>query len=426
MAEGTLAPAPVRHPANFGVLWTADLGARFGYQISVFLLPLIVVTVLDGSGTSVGLVSASQFVPILVLSLAVGAWTHRLSLRRLLAVSNLVRGLAFLCLGALHAAGGLVYWELLVIAVVIGAVTVFYDIGLQVAVPRFFSGSRLVSVNGFLQATTSVSQMAGPAVAGFLAQRAGISAAGFITGGVLCAAAVLFTCLRAESRDTGPAQRIGTTIRTGLRFTWRCRPIRDLCTQSALFNLHEQAFLTVFLIFGVRTLGLSGGLVGTLIGLGSIGAIAGSLLAGRIGRRLHLGITLTVSIFVAAMGLLLVPVFAATAGGTTWLLGAGFVVNGLALAGYNVLAITLRQEIPPPELLGSVTASYRIAAFGTMPLGALAGGLLVDGVGAGTALWMVSCSLTAASLLLFFSPLRRARDLEHARALTAPSRTEDT
>lgn len=396
-----------------------DFGARLGYQVNIFMLPLIVVTVMNGSGTRVGLVSASQFVPVLALSLAVGVWTHRLPLRRILAVSNLVRGLTFLSLGALHAAGSLVFWQLLVVALMIGSVTVFYDIGLQVTVPRFFAGAKLMSANGLLQMSTSVTQMAGPALAGYLIQKAGISLAALIIAALLCCAAVAFAALPSCDLAPRPEEGVRITIRTGLRFTWACRPIRDLCTQSALFNLHEQAFLTVFLVFGVRTLHLSSGLVGTFIGLGSVGAVLGSLAAGRAGSRLHLGMTLAISISVAAVGLLLVPLFAAT-GGPVALLSVGFVVNGVALASYNILAITLRQEIPPSRLLGSVTASYRIAALGMVPVGSLIGGMLTDGVGPGAALWIVAVSLTITSLLLFVSPLRRARDLDQTRRLAYP------
>ena len=64
-----------------------------------------------------------------------------------------------------------------------------------------------------------------------------------------------------------------------------------------------------------------------------------------------------------------------------------------------------------------MTASYRIAAFGSLPVGALLGGVLADLAGATTAVWVVAVSLTVSSLLLYASPLRRAAQLSEVRAL---------
>jgi MFS family permease len=400
----------------FRTLWIGDLAARSGHQVTAFTLPLLVVTLLAGTGTQTGLIGAAQFVPVLAFSLPVGAWTARANLRWILVSGNAARGAVLFGIGALAAMEGLTFWLLLAGAFLIGSAAVLHDIGLQVAVPRLVDGDRLVSGNGLLQATTSVTQMGGPAVAGFVVQGLGASWAATVTGALFCGAALAMATLPGAA--LGPAAHAGAapTIRAGLRFVRRCRPIRDLCVQSALFNLHEQAFATVFLIYAVRTLGLSGGVVGLVIGLGSLGALAGSLLAGRIGSRLHYGRAVTTSILIAACGLLAVPGLA-TVGTVAVLLGAGFVVNGAALAVYNVLAVTIRQHVPPPQLLGAVTASYRIAAFGSLPVGALLGGVLADLAGPTAAMWTVAVSLTVASLLLYASPIRRAATLHDVRTI---------
>ncbi len=130
--------------------------------------------------------------------------------------------------------------------------------------------------------------------------------------------------------------------------------------------------------------------------------------------RLHAGLAVTGALFVAAASLLagrlLAGVLVPTAA-----LAAAFVVNGIAQSTYNVYAVSLRQVIPPPEYLGSVTASYRLVSFGTIPLGALLGGVLTDAVGAATALVIVGASMTVFCLLLLASPLRTVRDVAEAK-----------
>lgn len=402
----------------FGPVWLGDLGARLGYQVITFLVPLLVVSELGGTGAQVGLVSGSQTVPTIALSLLVGVWIARLRLKLVLVVANGARAGALLLFAALYVVGRLGFAELLLLALAIGCVTVFYDIAVQVAVPQVLSGEHLVSANGLLQASTSAAQMAGPAAAGLLTDEFGFAVAATATATLLAGSAAAYSAARLTPAAPAPDRGAQPTVREGLAYTWRTRPIRDLCIQSALFNLHEQAFITIFLLFGVRELGLSGSLVGTLIGSGSVGVVVGALAAGRLGGRVHLGRTLTAAIITASVGLLLVPAAVLT-NGPVITLSIGFVVNGAALALYNVLAITVRQELPPRRLLGSVTASYRIAVFGTVPIGSLLGGLLADLVGPGAALWAVVCSLAATSLFLLTSPLAGARRMEDAKRLAA-------
>jgi hypothetical protein len=276
----------------------------------------------------------------------------------------------------------------------------------------------LMPGNGILQASNSATQMAGPAVAGFFVQSTGLPVAVGITAALFGGATTSFWFLSVARQPGGGTGSRTMSLAAGLRFTWACRPIRDLCVQSGLFNLHEAAFLTAFMVYAIRTLHLSGGAVGLIVGLGSVGALVGSLLTGRLATRLHAGSTVTVALMVAAVSLLAGRLGAGVAYPAFVLAGA-FVVNGLAQSAYNVFAISLRQAIPPAEYLGSVTAGYRLVSFGTIPLGALVGGVLSDAVGAGSALVVVAVSMTVSCLTLFRSPLRRVRSVGEAKEVLA-------
>jgi MFS family permease len=416
--EGIAEPRQaVLRSGAFRTLWLGDLAARLGNQILLFLLPLLAVTVLGASATQVGLVSAAQFVPVLVLSLVAGVLVDRTPTRTVLIATNVVRGAAVGVTGLVYAWAGLDFWLLVAVAVTVGSTTVFYDVGYQATLPRVLSLEGLVPGNGILQATNSATQMAGPAVAGVLVQTTGLPPAVATTGALFAGAAVGFCFLHVPDQvPIGPG-RSDTSMTAGLRFTWRCRPIRDLCVQSGVFNLHEQAFLTAFLLYGIRGLHLTSGTVGLIVGLGSLGALVGSLVTGRLAGRLHAGAAVTVALFVAAVALLTGRLLAAVIAPAV-VLATAFVVNGAAQAVYNVYAVSLRQAIPPPEYLGSVTAGYRLVSFGTIPLGALAGGVLTDAVGAGTALVVIGGSMTVCCLLLLTSPLRSVRDLAEARRLS--------
>jgi MFS family permease len=405
--------------SSFRGLWLGDLSARLGYQISQFLLPLLALTILHESAIRVGLVTATQFLPVVILSLVAGVWATRLTPRFVMVSGTLLRAFALAALGIVAVITGLAFWLVLLAAAVIGSATVFYDIAYQAAAPRLIPARQLLTANGILQSSNSIALMAGPAIAGFSVQSLGMPVTVTVTVMLFLCAAAGFTALGRTAVPAGARKDVLATVVAGLKFTWRCRPIRDVCLQSGIFNLHEQAFLTSFLLFGVNTLHLGGGLVGTIVGMGSLGALLGSLAMGYLSTRLHTGATITGALSIASVAFLLIPA-ASRSVAPVVLMGLCFACNGVAVAAYNVLVISLRQLIPPEHLLGPVTASYRLASFGTIPLGGLLGGWLTGLLGGGTALWVIAGSLVLSSLAIFSSPLRRVRDVAQATLIGCP------
>jgi hypothetical protein len=58
-----------------------------------------------------------------------------------------------------------------------------------------------------------------------------------------------------------------------------------------------------------------------------------------------------------------------------------FGVEAVLATSWNVITVSLRQSIIPAHLLGRVNSVYRFFAWGMMPVGAFAGGVLVAQVG---------------------------------------------
>jgi hypothetical protein len=92
------------------------------------------------------------------------------------------------------------------------------------------------------------------------------------------------------------------------------------------------------------------------------------------------------------------------------LFAVGWFAVGLGSTLYNIAQVTYRQAACPDRLLGRMNASNRFVVWGTLPLGSLFAGGLAGWVGTRAGLALAACGLSAASLWLVFSPLRRARD----------------
>jgi Mg/Co/Ni transporter MgtE len=79
---------------------------------------------------------------------------------------------------------------------------------------------------------------------------------------------------------------------------------------------------------------------------------------------------------------------------------------------YNIGQVSLRQAVTPTALQARMNASVRFVIWGTLPLGALAGGLLGSWLGLRPALWLVG-----ATGLLSCLPLLLAREVRALRAM---------
>ncbi len=144
-----------------------------------------------------------------------------------------------------------------------------------------------------------------------------------------------------------------------------------LAVQAALFNLFEQIVLTLYLLFGVRELRLGAGELGLILTTASVGGLVGVLLSGQAAAAIGTGRCIVISMVVSAAGLVVVPFAPATPVLAIVVLVGGFVVYGFGLGIFSVHSLSVRMAQAPPELLGRITATFRLLIYGTIPIGAL-------------------------------------------------------
>ena len=94
------------------------------------------------------------------------------------------------------------------------------------------------------------------------------------------------------------------------------------------------------------------------------------------------------------------------------MLSAVLVLNGLGTAVSNVVLITIRQLRTPGEMLGRVDATMRTVTYGTIPLGALAGGLVGEWAGPRLGILIGAGLCLTTVLWVALSPLRTIRSLD--------------
>jgi predicted MFS family arabinose efflux permease len=145
--------------------------------------------------------------------------------------------------------------------------------------------------------------------------------------------------------------------------------------------------------------------VGLIFSLGAIGGVVGALIGSPIGRRFGMGPTLAVSIGLTTIPLFFYPTVGASAVALPGLAALNFVTQAMNPI-YNINQVSYRQAVIPVALQGRMNATVRTLIWGTIPLGALIGGVLGRAIGLVPTIYASATVGTLAVLWILAGPVR--------------------
>ncbi|SFW61264.1 MFS transporter [Amycolatopsis australiensis] len=404
---------------DFRLLWTGETTSMLGSMVASTALPLVAVVTLQASTFEVALLTAVAWLPWLLVGLPAGAWVDRLPKRPVMLTCNTVSTAVFGSVPVAAALGALTLPYLLGAALLGGVAKVFFTLAYRAYLPVLLGRDDLLEANAKLQGSESATQVAGPGLAGLLAQAFG-PVSGILADAVSFGVSVL--CVRAiRVRETVvPAARtpLRSQIAEGLGFVFGDRYLRSLMVFGAVSNLALTGYSSIQIVFLSRTLGAAPGLVGLVLALAATGGVLGAALAGRLGARFGTARAFLLCEVAAAPMMLLGPLSGPGWGLAPFVAGVFGVCAGVVAS--NVLTTTFRQEYCPPELFSRITSSASLTAYGTIPLAGVLGGALGEAIGVRETLWVASALLVAALPIL--APFRKLREFPVRGAERPPRR----
>lgn len=383
--------------ASFWKLWTSSGLSNLADGVFKIALPLMAIQ-LTQSPTLIAGLTVVATLPWLLFALTAGALADRLDRRKLMLWANLSRAVlpALLIAVILLDLGSI--WALYVVALMVGVAETLYDTSAQSILPQVVDKDQLSRANGRLYAVElTANQFIGPPLGGLLV---GIGVvAGFAAPAALWLAAVGGLLLLPGNFRIEREQKttLRFDIREGLKFLWNQKILRTLALMTGVVNFASSAAFAVLVLFAVgpgSDMGLSEVGFGVLLTTSAVGAFVGSFIAesveAKLGRSKSLALSiLGCALFVGAPALTSNP----------YVLGLVLFVGGMLIVLWNVITVTLRQRIAPNRILGRINSAYRLMAWGTMPLGAAAGGLLAQWLGL-QAMFGIMGALTLALLVV--------------------------
>jgi MFS family permease len=395
---------------DFRLLWTGETTSCLGSSIGGVALPLVALSALHASVFAISALTAAAWLPWVVVGLPAGAWVDRLPRRRVMIAADLVSLAAFVSVPVAAWCGVLTVAQLLAVALVAGAASVFFKTAYHAFMPAVLGPADLLEGNAKLQGSEQVANVAGPGAGGLIAQAAG-SVCGVLANAVSFAVSAF--CLSrlkvTEPEVTGPAQRLRQDIAEGLAIVVRDPMLRVTTVFGCLANLVLVGYQAVLVVFLVTVVGLSPGVTGLLLALTSLGGVAGALLARRVAVRFGTARAVLFGKVLLSPAGLLIPLAGRGPGLALFVLGSVTVIAGI-VAG-NIIWSGWVQTYYPARLLGRVSTSVQVFNYGAIPAGALLAGLIASHLGVRATLWIMLGGLIASSLVLLLSPLPRLRDL---------------
>jgi MFS family permease len=403
-----------RH-GDFLKLWSAETVSQFGTQVSLLAIPFVAVLVLDATTFQVAALGVVDFLPFMIFTLPAGVWVDRLRRRPILIAGDFGRAALLVSIPIAYVLDALTLGQLYVVGFLVGICTVFFDVAYQSYLPSLVGREQIIEGNSKLEISRSSAQIAGPGFAGLLIQAVTapyailIDAVSFLGSGLF-----FFRISRHEEPVAralnGEKTSLWTELKEGLRFVLGNPNLRAQAGCTATSNFFSNVSFAIIIVFLVRELGLSAGVIGLVLSLGSVGSLIAAFTATRISGRFGIGPT------TIAVGMLWGPamlLFAVAPAGNEAIpfLIFGQLIIGFAVVVYNIVQVSYRQAICPPRLQGRMNSTMRFIVWGTIPLGGLVGGVLGSTVGLRQTIVVGAIGAGLSFLWILLSPQRHLREM---------------
>ena len=363
------------HSRNFRLFFIGQTVSNTGNWLTMVALTLLVLH-RTNSGVAVGLLSACQFGPILLLSAWAGVLVDRFKKRNLLYVTQILEMAQSFVLAALAFMHNAPLWSFFVTAAVGGCLLAIDNPVRRSFVNEMVQADEVPNAVTLYSAMVNISRIVGPLIVGLLIGTVGygwcftLDAISYVT--VLVALGMMRT---AELRLIPVTPRAPGQIRAGVRYILHVPELWVTFVILLIVGTISYNFSVVFPLFVVK--GLHGGTSGFTVVYAafSVGGLVGAL---AVARRL----TISIRTVVSGAALLGVSMLVLSIVPNVWLAVVVALAVGAASVAYMTATTAIAQIRTDQQMIGRVLAIQTVLLIGTTPIGGPILGLISDAIGA--------------------------------------------
>jgi MFS family permease len=388
---------------NYRLFWTGQLISQTGSWMQRTAQDWLVLQ-LTHSPFALGLVTALQFLPVLLLSLIGGVLSDRWSKHRQVIITQVAALLQAAVFAALVASGAVQLWHVYVLALLQGVITAIDNPVRQAFVAELAGRDHMVNAVALNSMLFNGARIVGPATAGLMIASASSTLSGIalvLLVNALSFVAVLIGLLKIDGSKLsaaarGPAGKMGQRLVEGLAYVWRTPAVLLVMIVVAAIGTFGYNFSVVLPLlsgFVLHTDAAGYGGLSAFLGFGSlVGALSTAYSRQVTVRRLLVG-SLVFSVLLGAVAV-----------STNFAL-SGVLLVALGFAGivFSTSANTLLQLTVPDELRGRVLSLYMLLFAGSTPIGGLLIGTLSNVIGVSETLLVCAalCLLGVGAAVLY-------------------------
>jgi MFS family permease len=398
---------------NYRRYFTGQLISLSGTWMQTVAAIWLILSLTD-SGIAVGLTTALQFLPMLLIGAWGGLLADRIPKRRLLITTQTLMAIPALGLFAVTATGVVAPWMVFLAVFAMGTVNAVDNPARQSFVIEMVGPDRVVNAVSLNSVIVQMARIVGPALAGLLIAGFGVVPCFALNALTFVAMIVALWGMDPRGLRTEPvAPREPGAIRAGLRYVLRTPELAVPLALMALVGTLGFNFQVVLPLLAKFGFGGGATTYAVMVSAMAVGSIAGALVNGHHGRtgpRLIAGGALAFGVaglLAAAMPSLAleIPVLA--------LLGAAAVTFAATINSTLQLAVA-------PKMRGRVMALYSVVFLGSTPIGGPLTGWLAETYDPRVALLLAGVTGISAAWAahMSFARLRERASLE-ARPLRA-------
>jgi len=411
-----LAPTDLLRNPTYRRLWTSILISSFGGQVTLLALPLTAAVLLHAAPTQMGLLTAVEVVPFVLLSLPTGVWLDRVRKLPVYVVGEISIACTVATVPVAWWLGWLSIRWLYVVGFIIGSVNTTAGSAAQIVLTQIVPRERLVEAHAKNSLASSTAEVSGPGAAGALIKITGAPVALLADALLLLVSATILRGIGVRETPAATKTPFWPAMREGLSFVRGHKLLVAMASCVGAWQLCGQAAIVVQILFATRELGLSARGVGfsyVALGAGTIGA---SAIAPRLARHIGPGPVMVLGFGVCGAG---------------WLLLANAPINTFGVAAFALMLfmygvgamfifinfLALRQSVTPGRMLGRMTSTMRWLILLPAGPGALLGGWLGERFGLRTTLAFAGVTALLLTLIAWRIPvIRNVRALPRLKA----------
>jgi MFS family permease len=364
--------ALLRRNTSFRLLFLASLGSSAGTWLAIVALN---VDVLDrtGSGTWLAALNIAAIVPAALLGLFAGPLVDRLSRKRLMVGSDVLRLLVFAALPFVSSA-----WAIVLLALVAGIGDAFFRPAVLAGLPNLVADGDLPAANYQLQAAQWAATALGPVLGGVLVAASGTELAYAVNAVSFGLSALLLARIPARMLQSAQPLSRGhlRDLREGFGVLVRSYPLLVVFVVWNLFMITSAGTNVAEVVLAKETLdaGAFGyGLMWGATGLGLV--LGGAVFKTRAGRSIAVAYPASIALLALAIGV-------AAVSPTIWLAAAAMIPAGIGNGVAVACNVTLVQRGAPDRLRGRAFTAIMSVNFLVFGAAMLVAGPLTDVVGA--------------------------------------------